>query len=114
MPRGFFRAGLGFFRSDFCQFPGIQPIPAAVGTFIHFDAPFAAEKMPLQLDAGAAGTFEFASWIEEESRAGFDNAFQIEPKEQLADSSELPFALRVVRVERVIIQRQGYAFVADL
>jgi len=65
LPGGLLSAGLAFFRSDLFQFPGIEPIAAAVWTFIHFDAPFAAEKMPLELDAVAAGTFPFARRIED-------------------------------------------------
>src|SRR5437762_1947466 len=59
IPRGFVH-----FFADFLQFAGVEPVTAAAGAFVNFDAPSRAEVAALQLDAGAFGTVAFTGQID--------------------------------------------------
>ena len=55
--------GMGLLSTYPGQFPGIQPITAAIWAFVHFHEPFGAEKMALQFHAFTPRTLAFAIGI---------------------------------------------------
>src|ERR1043166_3674490 len=55
--------GLAFLEPYLDKLPGIQPIPAAVGAFVHFHPAFGAEVMALELHSRAPRAVALALWV---------------------------------------------------
>lgn len=64
--------GFGSFPADLGEFAGIQPVTSAVWAFVDLDFAQGAEKVAVQFDPGATGTFAFAGNIDGDGRVDTD------------------------------------------
>ena len=88
--------GIGVFtllQSDLSQFAGVEPVAAAIGTFIHFDPAFGAKEMAFEFDACAAWALAFAAKIHLHPR--------VLPDVEEALSGSFFFLIHALELERV-------------
>jgi hypothetical protein len=72
MPELCFHRSFALFGSNFCQFAGVEPITATIGTLIHFDPALSAEKMAVQPDPSTTRAIPLPGGIDDDSLVASD------------------------------------------
>src|SRR6185312_5303471 len=94
--------------------PETDRLGVECGGHIHGAAQEIEPNRPLRGIGAEQRRLMLAPWIEQKTRAGFDDDAEMEFAESIAKEGKQASRVGIVRIERVIVQRQGDAAIAEV